>query len=370
MSVLRNHLSEPENLKDSYAEYDTVDFRLSFSGRKLLLGSIRILSTIMFNNTVLPDDQEVYYDGFIGGHNFIGEILVNTNNNGLIESIQEYPRLVGINRKATNTRNTLHNSQFVSELCVPDNNSTDMILKGIQAYTYSYTLKDSLDFSINPLICLNRPVNPSNNMLSYTKTGDIIITLRLNRNDNCFYGSDAQNNPYQLKDLRLTFITVPDDGKNEPVLMRQSIDLQQGVKSTFSTITTKAPTKACSGVVLSFLQNEKVSSFDYNYYQQEQLPNITSLQFLFNDSESRFITYEIKDPIEMRERALKAIRFQDGLTMATNEQVASNDGYLIGVNFEQPLDLSMTKFTCQLTSAVTNTNPYTAYMFFLSSIAL
>ena len=36
------HRVIPENLKDSYVEFDQVDFNLSFEGRKMVVGSLRI----------------------------------------------------------------------------------------------------------------------------------------------------------------------------------------------------------------------------------------------------------------------------------------------------------------------------------------
>ena len=363
---IRNHLVEPTNPRDSYGEYDDVRFQISFLGRKLVLNSIRVMGKVSVANN--GDVDDITMDGFVAAHNFFEEVLTSTNNQGLLESIQAYPRMVGMMRKATLDAVSLMNSNYTCEMCAPDDVIERQILKGNVLKTNSIDEVQAADFSIKPHFVFNQAEGPQ--FLSYSKTGDISLNLRLNRNDQVLYGEDAgSTKTYSLTDLRVSFLTVDDDGKVDTHIMRQKVTLQQPVSSSFVSISSKVPADRCVGVVASFMENKRQSQYLYNDCQQMELPNVTAVNFLFNDSENRFITYEIKNNVDLLNRYLEAYR-KGGQTQAQLQYIEANKAYGIGLNFEGVLDLSTQKFTTQITSDVSNLNPFTGYFYFFNNIVM
>lgn len=363
---IRNHLVEPTNPRDSYEEYDDVRFVISFLGRKLVLNSIRVMGKVSIANNGVVDD--IRMDNFVGAHNFFEEVLTSTSNQGLLETIQAYPRMIGMLRKATLDEVSLMNSNYTCEMCAPNDLIERQVLKGNVLKTDSVDLLQSPDFSIKPQFVFNQAEGAQ--YLSYSKTGDISLNLRLNRNDQVIYGKDADSTKtYSITDLRLSFLTVEDDGKVDTHIMRQKVTLQQPVSSSFVSISSKVPAERCVGVVASFMENKRQAQYQYNDCQQMELPNVTAVNFLFNDSENRFITYEIKNNVDLLNRYLQAYR-KDGQTQAQIQHIEANKAYGIGLNFEGVLDLSTQKFTTQITSDVSNTNPFTGYFYFFNNIVL
>ena len=362
----RNHLVEPTNPRDTYEEYDDVRFSISFLGRKLVLNSIRVMGKVTVASNA--DTADIRMDNFVGGHNFFEEVLTSTANQGLLETVQAYPRMVGMMRKASLDEVNLMNSEYTCELCAPTELVMRQVLKGNKLQTDSISEHQQADFSIKPQFVFNQA--EGNQFLSYSKTGDISLNLRLNRNDQVIFGSDASvTNKYTLSDLRLSFITVDDDGTVNNHIMRQKVTLQQPVASSFVSISSKVPAERCVGVVASFMENGRQAQYQYNDVQQMELPNVSAVNFLFNDSEQRYINYEITNNVDLLNRYLQSYR-RDGQTDATLQKVEANKSYGIGLGFEGVLNLSNQKFTVQITSDASNTNPYTAYFYFMNNIVM
>jgi hypothetical protein len=315
------------------------------------------------------DVDDIRMDNFVGGHSFFEEILTSTQNQGLLETIQSYPRMIGMLRKAKLDEVNLMNSEYTCEMCAPSEVVERQVLKGNRLKNTDIDETQPADFSIKPHFVFNQA--EGSQFLSYSKTGDIFLNLRLNRNDQVLFGSDSDNTKtYSLSDLRVSFITVDDDGKMNTHIMRQKVTLQQPVSSSFVSISSKVPAERCVGVVASFMENKRQSSYQYNDCQQMELPNVSAVNFLFNDSENRFITYEIKNNVDLLNRYLEAFGSKVGENDASLQKIEANKAYGIGLGFQGVLDLSTQKFTTQITSDVSNTNPYTAYFYFFNNIVM
>ena len=374
MSVQRNHLVEPEIVKAYYSTGEQVDFKLSFLNRDLLCGSIRVMGTLVIGSTADADasdnrTSEMYMDHMIGAHALFEDVLTTTQNDGLTEGILNYPRFVGmLNKASLNVRDTL-NASTLTELICPSNEFERNLLIGFNYVNNDRDIIQSPSFSLVPSIMFNRPVAGSNPYLSYSKTGDITLSFRLNTQENMLWGVDPNTTPADynvfVKDLRLSFVSFPANMSSVPNVFHQVYALQQPISTTFSTISTRAPCEACSSIMMSFIQNSRQSSLEYNNYEQEELPSLTAVEFLFNDVTNQFITYEIRNKPEMISRYLEAVNGALGSSMSSLERSSANQGYGLGVSFNGTLqDLSKTKFTAQISSAVNNNNPYTATMYF------
>jgi len=93
MADLQYHSSQPENKKDSYGEFETVDFKMSYLGRKLTGGSIRLLGDVTCSaNTAFA--RKIAFDGFVGSHGLINSINTSCALIGQLENIDNYGRFV------------------------------------------------------------------------------------------------------------------------------------------------------------------------------------------------------------------------------------------------------------------------------------
>lgn len=357
------NLAEPQNTKTSgYTENDQVDFILSFQGRKLVANSLRLIAEVRVNNLTgedTKDYQEFLADHSIGAHQFIEQIQTSLSNRGNIETIDAYPRFVGMVGQATKTYNEYFNSGDVCELKAPTNRIAGDYYKGVRTSTGT----ESIDFSIKPHFCLNNVEGETN--ISYDKTGDISIRLTLSRVAETFFGNNftSTNNAYTLSDLRLSYMTVPDDGaKTGTSVLKVKETHQPRIDGSYISISSKVP-QVCNGCSASFIKESHRGQDKRNTNQQEELPNIKSLQFLFNDSELRYITYEIKDKPELIERYVDSLNTVSGGNCSP-QILSANQAFGVGVSFGQYLNLAQQKFTTIITSDVQSTDPYTMYLYF------
>lgn len=365
MSNYSYAMAQPENTKSAYSEYDTVDFKISFAGKKLVANSLRLLANV--NVQGLKEDAvlftEYLADKNIGAHMFIDELQVSTSMSGNIETIHNYPRFIAMLNNATHSANENMNSEATCELRAPTDRIAGDYYKGVRVGAN----KDDVDFSISPDMCLNRV--EGNPLISYSKTGDITVTLRLARNSETLYGPNfGPTNTYSLSDLRLTYLTVPDDGQVNPVVMRTKLAFNSSVDGTYVSVSSKVPA-VCTAMSASFLPTSKVGSLNENTNKQEQLPGVTAVQFLFNDTENRYITYEIRDKNEVIQNYLESFATIEG-NRANPAILDSNEAYGIGINFKSAIDLSTQKFTTIINSNVSNTDPYTMYLYFHGLLSL
>jgi len=367
MNDLQYSISQPENVKASYGEFDTVDFKVSYVGRKLVGGSVRLLADVSVSgNTDLT--ELIAYDGFVGGHSFIDTATVSFQNVGQVENIRFYSRYVSAKAKASLSKDDLFNSAYVCEARCPSDIMASAMLKGMVEYDHNggYTAGYSKALDIAPKIdfCLNNMLG--DNLLPYAKTGDIFISLTLPRNVSILYGSDAIGGAktYSLSNMRLSYTTVVDDGKYSPkYAMRIRTDLKQSIQSSYANISTKVPIVA-DAFFATFIETAKENDVLYNSLQNQRLPLLSRLEFLWNDSLSQQYTYELDNEQQILENYIKAVSKVIGDNNANTNVVASNDAYGVGLSFGQFIDLSKSKIGINISSAVSNITPYTCYLFF------
>lgn len=383
MSDILYHITQPENNKPTYTEYDNVDFKLSMLGRCLVGGSVRLLGDVVVSNNTdfEPDDatpenlQRVMYDGYLGSHSFIDTLTTTFNNSGMVENIRFYPRYVSAKAKASLAKEDLFNSVYVCEGRTPSDQHADLMLKGYTTNTsldvYDADFTRPMDFAVKLDCCLNNFVG--DNILPYSKTGDIIISMTVPRSVSVLYG-DANigvTQKLEFSNLRLIYSTVADTGKNNGKhTMRIKTDLKQTIASTNATISTKAPIVADS-MFLTFIRQDEENTALVNGMENQRLPLVQRVEYAWNDSLSQQYRYELDNEEEILSNFIKAV---NASMVAENNAglnvLASNDGYGMGLSFGSFVDLSASKISVRIESAVSNTLPYTAYMFFSGVLTL
>lgn len=350
-------VSLPENTRESYGEYDNIDFVLDFPNEKLRSGSLRILADVEIENIGgFPQ-----LDCQVGGHTFFSDIITTMSMKGQVEHISEYPRYVKMDCSAKKDRDEMISSQYACELRTPDDKISGELLKGVRV---GLLHREDMDFSIAPLMCLNNVEGQSKDM-SYMKTGSIRVSLRCERKENVLFGSDWDISimNYKLKNVRLSYITTPEDGQMTPQVMRTKTCITSKVDSSFVNISSKVPAVS-TGMSASFLRTSRLGSSGYNTLKLEEVPSVSRLEFLFNDTiNNSFITFDIDNNVELTSRYLESMT-----NMVSNDasllRLASNDAWGIGVNFGRPYDLSQTRFSTQIQSQTQTAEPYEMFLYF------
>lgn len=364
--MLRYHQVIPQQQKDQYTEYDSVDFEMTFENRFLAPSSIRIEADleVLKDGSTLIATEKIYIDPKIGAHSFISNITTELQNGGVIENFSEVPRYMRMLADTTMANSDVMNSENTCELRTPNIKLSQAVLAGNKMIAAAATVVPP-DFSIKPNFCLNTISAP----LDYNKTGAIRVTIKLARNFAALYGPDVKAaTSYQLKNLKLVYSSVDKSvaKSNQKVSMRTKLNIKQTAASAMSNISTKVPA-VCRAVSCSFQKLSDENTMFYNNVETAVPPNIKELSFMFNDTQE-YITYLMKGREEILARYIDS--FADtGSNDVSLQLLEASKSYGVGLQFGTAsapsfVDLSNQKFNLQITSDIAE--GYILYMFFHS----
>lgn len=372
----------PNNLKTEYIENDVVDFNLSHPNRKLNIGSVRVEGELVvkYDGRFLDSDDVVdgshvngkmiYLDHLVGAHGLVEQITCSVNATGsksIIESLSEYARYVKMASASTQGRNDMLNSNNVCELKTVADGLTNALLQGeVPPSNPSNDLQRlNPDFSFRPLFCLNSGVGS----LGYNKTGDIEISLTLARLFAVLFGNDVNSKcSYAINNLRIRYTTSPMDDNNDPVVLKTKLQIKQSIQSSFANVQTRVPA-VCNAMTASFQVQANENTAVNNNYELNKVPSLTQTQFLFNDSTNTLVSYILRNNSEVVDRAIDSM-VDTGRNSLSTQNLANNNGFLLGINFDQMVDLSNQKFSVQLQSGISSSVPMIIYMYFHSFVEL
>ena len=374
MSFVKHSIS-PINNRSSYPEFSVVDFNVSAEGRKMVMNSFRLvgkLNAYSTGTTRVIAANDINYDGRVGVGGVIESIQTEISNlGGVVESFNGYGRYCGMSHDATRTDLDLLNGDSVSELKTPMKTFTKCILQGEKSLGTT-PLIQSNSFSIKPQFILNTAVgidDPNDLTMSYNKSGNIRISFTLARNFAFLFGADVDNNSsYDLSDLRLEFMSVPEDGKKNQTAHKVKYMVRSSLESGSANVQAQVPAQV-NAVSVSFIKTSRENSGRHNNYRREVLPNLTSVQYLFNNSTNKYIQYRIDNSPEWSRRAIES--FSDTQhSELTLKDFAGNHSFLLGLNFGEFIDLTNQTFSVQLESGATSTDPYTCFLYFHSVVTV
>ena len=370
---IRYHEVAPSNDAADFQELNSIDFELLSPGRKLLKNSI----SIEFRLEVTSDGvspvaaRQISLDNKIGYHGVFESWTTSTAQAGILENTQDYPRYVGMVAAATLDENDLLNVRYQAEGRSLTQDGGRYALQQPRIRNKNATPVEHLEereCSIYPKIALNSVVGGDYN---FDKNGSIRISTNLARNNNFLFGPQMAGSSYKISNVKLHYISVPDDGKTQPMLMNTVVSVKAAINSDSANLSFKVPAKSCSGVVMSFIQQSNENADGENSYALEKLPNLNSVQYMFNSSTSQGVSYVIEDQGELIKRGLSALS-EAGHSQVSASKYAVNQGYLIGESFEDQIDLSSQQFAVQIKSEVPSisTKPRLCYLYFLNLIEM
>ena len=367
-SVIQYNSTNPQNLKpEGYSDYDILDFRIVGPGRCLVGNSVRLLFDVeVLNNNVVG--TKCAYDGPSGGHTFVESVTTSSASQGMLEQIRFYGRQVACRARALNAKEDYFNSQFVSEARCPDEIISDKLLKGyipvaFQGQPYNAEATTALDVCLALDFCLNSFVGP--NLLPLDSTGDLTVSISLPRSTSVLFGNAAIGGAqtYKITNPKLLYQTVQDIGKNEKsYVMKVRSDFKQSINSSFVNISSKVPLLA-DAVYMNFIRADMENNNQFNSMMCQVLPNVSRLEFAFNDSLSQNITYQLINPVDYLSNFNKAIR---GVLAGDNDttlvQNSGNDGFGLGLSFGTYVPLQDNKLSIGIQSDVQSGLPFTVYV--------
>ena len=365
--------SIPENQKNEYEPYDTVDFMVTFQGQSLQLGSVKLEGTVdvthngLFLDRPANQNLDIKYDPMVGAHAVVESVQTEMLGE-VFESLNEYPRMVKQSAVARNSKQDMFNSSNVAEMRCPHSIVSNGILKGSGVRNQLTTrLRDPPDFSIK----LDNILNSSTDLLPYDRTGPIRVSLNLSRVESFLYGEDVdENTSYSLSNLRLCYYTVDGMENRAPIELRRKLNIKQSLQSNLSNVATKVPSNSVEAMTASFQIQQNENSYKNNNLILEKVPSLSELTFLFNDQSNAVVSFVIKSNVEVLERYVEAL----GETKRNDLAVCNmnnNEGYGIGLRMDPgPVDLSNQKFSVQLNSGISSNKPLIMYMYFHSVLSI
>ena len=368
------HTADVEATQDFYVEYNNVDFILAVGpGRSLVQNSVRLIGDvrILDENGAIPDNSGgegfIGFNHRIGCHSFIESCQTTFSGlqGGIKENIQNYARWVYMSSTATLADTDYNSAALQCEHRAP-NQVTSQAYAGGCLTRGTTPIQTDLDFSVRPLCILNRM---EGDHLPFEKSGDIRLTFNLARNIAALQGVKAGNGAaYQLRNLRLSYNSVPTVGtwSDTATSMRSVYNIKSTLLSGSANVAAQVPA-VCDAVSCSFQRQSDENVNVVSNLKCNVLPGIRNLQFQFNNSTSQYVTYEMNDNNEMLHRYLDSFS-HTGYNQTYLANFRDNQSFGVGLEFKGFIDLTQQQFGIQITSDITNADPYNLYSYFHSLI--
>ncbi len=376
---LMYHMVQPETAPgatNGFREFNTLSFVLSADGRKYVKNSLVLEFKVRaysdaYTTRVLRNSR-IGIENKIGGHAFWDSWTCEVQGGGVIAQHNEYPRYVNmINSSSRNVNDVCGAKSQAEHIGATRQNgrydiqqvNTDNTNANTTVLTYDN------DFSIQPKIVFNQMTGDD---YSFSKNGTIRISVNLAKNNNALFGGNAAAASYEILDPVLRFQSVPDDGSQGLMMMNSYSVIKNSINSQMANVSARVPVDKCSGVAISYLEQANENNALRNSYQLEKLPLWKSIQYLFNNSTSEYVSYKQEDRDSSVIMGLQALQNNVDGTQCNGEDLRANQGFIQGLPFEEFIDLRSQTFNINVESDSTQltNNPRLIYLFFMSLIQL
>lgn len=367
MNNIRYHVSRPMNDKNIFNPEDLVDFELDApEGRSLVKGSIEISGVVKTfradgaTRIVVGDAGTLTLNKNVGSASLFSSMSSSTVNQGSLEQISvAYPRFVGIMENLSKEAQMKNSLDSTLEWKFPNDDLSDNYLRQGAIIGNGNTVNVDPAFSHKPMIALNR----SDSNIPFSKTGKMRITLNLESNEkaltNKITTAGVGQVQYTIEKLRCRYRTVPEDPSTDTILMEKVNAVKSTINSTLSSISINVPSRASTGCSISFqgTANEGIPSLDNNALEKI---NVSGLQFFYNNANT-YLNYKLDSLSEIVMRGLKSYSpsNDEATNDITEENLASNDNFVVGTDFDGVISLAENSFEVSIESDVSaNTNVY------------
>ena len=350
-TAIQYHSVVPENNKTLYSEFEVVDFICQFPNRKMNLNSVRLEGGIVCkdeNGDVLTDEI-CQMDKLVGAHALFESIQTFVNGQS-VDMIHNYPRVVKMLTAASENQADMNNGMNVCELKASSNEVAAEFLRKEKIPTQlTAPVSRNMDFSIKPMIAINQCYSDRREVSS-SAVQDVRFSVTINRNNSMLFGNDVVDGySIEVENLRLTFTSYPDDGiTNQPILMKKRMSLKQSFESTSAQLNFNYPMES-NKIYGSFLIQSDENQPSKNNQALNKPVNVERLNFFWNNATNEYVSYQLRSDSEILERAIDAVG-DTGRNSASIANINNNNGYLIGLNLGEYLDLNSSKLSVVLES--------------------
>jgi hypothetical protein len=382
----------PLSQRATYEADSNVDFVLSLDMEKLLPGSVTlegevaVYSDITTNPPTQYNGEDIRFDPLVGFHGLCRDWTTEFANVGVVESFVNYARSIKMSTVATQ-----HDESLASEsgLSCEGRAPSEGIARGL---LYGRSVSDAfVPFSVVPQIVVNKATSP----LSSDATGQIRLRLRLAPATEFLYGQGVTSSSgYSIKNLKLRFQTIVDDGKKVPVQLETKQCFRANVDSINTNVSTFVPA-LCSSVQMSFINQAKEGTIKENYLQLAPLIGlapigavgnaeivasasygIERLTYSINDTDSGAVvgfTFESREEIVrngLRAYNSKMDKYNSLIRFFNNPEAP--DRYIAGIPFGNLIDFSKNKFAVEIQSQSGNdtATAFVGYFYFTCMISM
>lgn len=361
---------------DYYIANDTPEFELTPETSSLKAGSVYVTGKLNvrrnvtnYNNSpsgdIIDTAERVYLDPYAGVHSLFRRWNTAIAQ-GTLENIDEYPRLVRMIAECTMYKDdmTAESDKQMALQCGQREFGHTVLLPAVGDDPYS------MPFAFRPLIT----INSSSADIPFRRSGMTSITTMLTPLPEAFFGLDYDDTcAYWISDLTMHYEVVPDDGNNDPITFQLFQNIPRTIESNTSNIEALVAGMSNS-MACSFLQSSLLDQpFQNNYIQTCVVPNITRVQFAFNDSDNVRIAYPIENNEELElnyERSLGVEGTNSLLLSRQHRTAAYSEGFGIGISFGTIKNLTNGKFSLSIqcdpdqADSPGSLNTYRAFLYF------
>tara|TARA_R110002012_G_scaffold2963_1_gene14121 strand:+ start:615 stop:1724 length:1110 start_codon:yes stop_codon:yes gene_type:complete len=367
MENMLYHSAVPEATQATYGEFNNVDFVLNVGpGRSLMRNSVRLNGNVLVTNDgTTRSAGGVYMDYAIGIHSVVESCQVSFGTSGTKENIQNYARWCKMGAIGTLYEDDYNNASQQVELRAVNEVCASLLAQGEVTLGTTPVTQD-LDFSMKPNCILNKM---SGDHLPVEKSGEIRLTLNLARNMSCLMGDNqGADATYALSNLHVSYHSVPTQGDpmTKQTTMRSVYNIKSTILSGTANISAQVPAMVDS-VSCSFQKQNEENVNVFNNYACNMVQGIRRLQFEFNDSTNKYVSYNENDLGGMIQRYIESFD-NTGHQQMKLDTFRANNGFGVGQKFAGFVDLSNQRLGLQLTSDINNTKPMNIYMYFHSIV--
>lgn len=348
--------------KDSYTSDDSIDFLLKIDpGMELVKGSVYLCGYLKFRktnaNTKIVFSDDVNYDHYAGIANFFDNFVTELrgpSGSMIIENLGNYPRYVKQQMICTQSSKDLGtNSKHQQELrCSIDAQSRYLLIGDdtTNQTMFSHKLKSA--------------VNRSNRNINDKDVDSIYESFRFRNLYKSVYGAQVlvQNFlTYTVTDLKLVYKVQPAQPTNIPLIFNIVSNERHTLSSAVTNLELEVPVASKS--VSSTFANVSAASPNNVAYNDMLVsnPNITRIDYKFNDSNSRLVSFTMDNNKEILSHYLYSMNgTQQSHDLRQNNL---NGTFGIGLNFFGLIP-PKTKVSVEIHSNANTNQIYNLYNFY------
>jgi hypothetical protein len=275
----------PISVRDTYTEFNQIDFLVQLKSNSIQKNSFRINGKLKVfpsgDYTGIADlNSGIFLNAFSGVSSLINVASVSVNSTNTIENIASFGRLVGMKKQAKYTLPQLTASSYASlELC--GNRNNQLLLGEVDQGGY-------ISFSLKIDNCLNNTMG--NGDLHPAVIQELRLMLTMESALNAFHVNRPLSGvtavSYLLKDLQLNWTEVPAAPKPEPIGMLTYFLTQQTLVSKVSNLSITTGNLPADSLSISFIKQKNKSNVKRDNNLCEYLGEIERVEFEINSSQS------------------------------------------------------------------------------------